>query len=57
MAKMAILLLCAGLMACGSAADEPGPGALSVEDAKALDEGAAKLDTDPATGPEENKSE
>ena len=38
------LLLFAGLMACGPAENELGPGGVSAEDADALDEAAAKLD-------------
>lgn len=38
------LLLLAGLVACGPAEDDPGPGGVSAEDARALDEAAAKLD-------------
>ncbi len=34
------------LSACGPADSEPGPGGVSVEDAKALDEAAAKLDAE-----------
>lgn len=39
---MLLLALCA----CGPADSEPGPGGVSVEDAKALDEAAAKLDAE-----------
>lgn len=48
------LLLLAGLMACGPTGDEPGPGGVSAEDARALDEAAAKLDNQkPVTEPNE----
>jgi len=38
------LLWLAGLVACGPAEDDSGPGGVSAEDARALDEAAAKLD-------------
>lgn len=44
MTKKLPLLILAGLVACCPAADEPGPGGVSAEDARALDEAAAKLD-------------
>lgn len=44
MIKNLPLLMLAGLIACGPAEDEPGPGGVSAEDARALDEAAAKLD-------------
>ncbi len=40
------LLLCLALTACGPADSDPGPGGVSVEDARALDEAAAKLDAE-----------
>ncbi len=43
------LVLLAGLAACGPAADEPGPGGVSAEDARALDEAAAELDEQTST--------
>lgn len=39
-----LLWIFLALTACGSSAEEPGPGEVSVEDARALDEAAAKLD-------------
>ena len=39
-------MLLLALSACGPADSEPGPGGVSVEDAKALDEAAAKLDAE-----------
>lgn len=51
MHKFAFSLLFALLMltGCGDGASEPGPGGVSAEDARALDEAAAKLD-DEASG-------
>ena len=37
-------LLCAALTACGPGENEPGPGGVTVGEAKALDEAAAMLD-------------
>ena len=34
------------LSSCGPAANDPGPGGVTVEDAEALDEAAAKLDSE-----------
>ena len=34
------------LSSCGPAANDPGPGGVTVEDAEALDEAAAKLDAE-----------
>lgn len=39
-----IPLLCAALSACGPGENEPGPGGVTVGEAKALDEAAAMLD-------------
>lgn len=39
-----LLLLCAVLTACGPGENEPGPGGVTVGEAKALDEAAAMLD-------------
>ena len=39
-----VLLLMAALASCGPANNEPGPGGVSVEDARALDEAAEQLD-------------
>ena len=42
---MKYILLCAFLLSsCGTAANDPGPGGVSVEDARALDTAAEKLD-------------
>ena len=43
-AGIPILLLMAALASCGPADNEPGPGGVSVEDARALDEAAEELD-------------
>lgn len=40
------LLLLVALAACGDGPSNPGPGGVSNEDAKALDEAAAKLDAE-----------
>ncbi len=48
----ASLIIYLALAACGPAGNDPGPGGVSAEDARALDEAAAKLDADP-----ENQSE
>ena len=39
-----LLWIFLALTACGSSAEEPGAAEVSVEDARALDEAAAKLD-------------
>jgi hypothetical protein len=44
------------LTACGGGQSEAGPGGVSAEDAKALDEAAAKLDAE-AAGELQNHSE
>ena len=38
------VILYLALAACGPAGNDPGPGGVSTEDARALDEAAAKLD-------------
>lgn len=38
------LLSCFALASCGSSDNDAGPGGISVEDARALDEAAEKLD-------------
>lgn len=40
------LPICLALVACGPADSDSGPGGVSVEDARALDEAAAKLDAE-----------
>jgi hypothetical protein len=45
------LLLILLLSACGPAPTDPGPGGVSVEDAKALDEAAARLEEEQADPP------
>ena len=40
-----VLLLIAAMASCGPADNEPGPGGVSVEDARALDEAAEQLDS------------
>lgn len=40
------LPICLALVGCGAADSDPGPGGVSVEDARALDEAAAKLDSE-----------
>jgi hypothetical protein len=40
------LLMCLAATACGPADSDHVPGGVSVEDARALDEAAAKLDTE-----------
>lgn len=42
------LLLLLALGGCGAGENEPGPGGVSADDAKALDEAAAKLDAEAA---------
>jgi hypothetical protein len=42
------LLLLLTVAGCGSGESEAGPGGISAEDAKALDDAAAKLDTEAA---------
>ena len=39
------------LVGCGPAPTDPGPGGVSVEDAKALDEAAARLEEEQADPP------
>jgi hypothetical protein len=53
MTKKLPLLILAGLVACGPAENEPGPGGVSAEDARALDEAAAKLDEQKPAGESE----
>ena len=50
--KTTVLLLIAALASCGPADNEPGPGGVSVEDARALDEAAKQLDGQ--TSPDRN---
>jgi uncharacterized lipoprotein YehR (DUF1307 family) len=40
------LMLALSLTACGDEAAKPGPGGVSAEDAKSLDQAAEKLDTE-----------
>ncbi|MEH6791605.1 hypothetical protein [Parasphingorhabdus sp.] len=44
MKKLVTLLLCSGIAACGPAQNDPGPGGVTVGEAKALDEAAEMLD-------------
>jgi hypothetical protein len=46
------LLLLLALTGCGADESETGPGGVSADDAKALDEAAEKLDTESAGEPE-----
>lgn len=46
------LLLILAISGCGTGESEPGPGGVSAEDAKALDEAAEKLDAESAGEPE-----
>ena len=46
-----MLLLLATLGGCGLSEDQPGPGGVSVEDSRALDEAAAKLDKESSADP------
>lgn len=57
MIKLAVpvAMLLAFLTSCGEAPNARGAGGVSVEDAKALDEAAAKLDNDAAQSPSERK--
>lgn len=50
--SLAMLLL---LSSCGAADSDPGPGGVSMEDARALDKAAAKLDAEQAN-PEKEES-
>ena len=49
---LALATLCLSLAACGPGENEPGPGGLTVGEAKALDDAAAMLDArrSPADG-------
>ncbi|QGN54555.1 hypothetical protein [Novosphingobium sp. Gsoil 351] len=42
--RVAAAAFCLSLAACGPGADDPGPGAVTVGEAKALDDAAAMLD-------------
>lgn len=42
--RLLLPLLCAALSACGPGENEPGPGGVTVGEARALDEAAAMLD-------------
>lgn len=44
MKNISIILILAGLVACGPAQNDPGPGGVTVGEAKALDEAAKMLD-------------
>lgn len=58
LASASALVLSALLSACGPADSDPGPGGVTVEDARALDEAAAKLDAEqqaPAEAPPQSK--
>lgn len=50
-ASLCPLLLLLALNACSDGGNDPGPGGVSAEDAKALDEAAAKLDAETANPP------
>ncbi len=43
--RTTVLLLIAAMASCGPADNEPGPGGVSVEDARALDKAAEQLDS------------
>lgn len=51
---LAIALL---LSSCGAADSDPGPGGVSMEDARALDKAAAKLDAEQADPEKEDTKE
>jgi hypothetical protein len=51
LAMRCCLLLFLLLPACGPAPTDPGPGGVSVEDAEALDEAAARLEKEQAAPP------
>mgnify|MGYP003627593299 CR=1 FL=1 len=44
MKKLFLAMMSAGLVACGPAQNDPGPGGVTVGEAKALDEAAEMLD-------------
>jgi len=46
MRSVVVLSIALLVAACGDGASEPGPGGVSTEDAKALDEAAAKLEAE-----------
>ena len=48
-ARCLVLAMTVLMTACGPANNDPGPGGVSVEDARALDEAAAQLDQPPVT--------
>jgi len=48
MFRLTTLMLLLLLNACGDGANEPGPGGVSTEDAKALDQAAETLDAESA---------
>jgi hypothetical protein len=48
------LLTLVMLSACGDGSNTAGPGGVSVEDAQALDEAAARLDAEASDQPESN---
>jgi outer membrane lipoprotein-sorting protein len=50
-AAIPIAIILAFLTGCGQASNDPGVGGVSAEDAKALDEAAAKLDDEAAQFP------
>ncbi len=58
MKKLFIAMISAGLVACGPAQNDPGPGGVTVGEAKALDEAAEMLDERNAPPDEvENRNE
>ncbi len=54
-AAIPIAIILAFLTGCGETSHEPGAGGVSSEDAKALDEAAAKLDNEAAQFPSDRQ--